>query len=253
MADVLVRVENLGKKFGPKVAVDGINFQITKGEIFGFLGPNGAGKTTIISMLTTLMSPSSGNAFVDNVSIVTQVDQVKPIIGVVPQEIALYDELTGRENLLFFGKLYSSDNNALKQRAEELLELIGLTDEQQKTLGKYSGGMKRRINIAVAMMNRPQFLMMDEPTVGIDPQSRENIYDLIFRIREQGTTILYTSHYMEEVEKLCDRIAIMDSGRIIAMGTLKELLKLKKDTKKEYKPSGLEDLFIQLTGRQLRN
>jgi ABC-2 type transport system ATP-binding protein len=248
----LVQVEKLRKVFGDNEAVKDVSFAINAGEIFGFLGPNGAGKTTTINMLSTYLEPTSGDATIDGFSVVTQAHAVKKIIGVVPQEVALYDDLTARENLLFFADMYDLTKQAKKERVDMLLHFVMLEEEGNKPLGKFSGGMKRRINIAAGMLNSPRFLMMDEPTVGVDPQGREHIYDLIFKIREQGTTILYTSHYMEEVEKLCDRIAIVDHGEIIALGTLEELLKLKQETMKAYKPSGLEELFIQLTGRALR-
>ncbi|OIQ00434.1 ABC transporter ATP-binding protein [Candidatus Wirthbacteria bacterium CG2_30_54_11] len=250
---ILARVSSLAKSFNHVPAVKSISFEIKRGETFGLLGPNGAGKTTTINMLATYLRPDSGDALIDGKSVNTDELEVKKIIGFVPQEIALYSDLTARENLIFFGSIYSQSKTVIQERTDELLEFVGLKDETKKRVKQFSGGMKRRLNIAAGLMNRPVFLMMDEPTVGIDPQSRENIYELIGRIKEQGTTILYTSHYMEEVEKLCDTIAIMDHGTIIASGTLGELLKLKKKTHKVYRPSGLEELFIQLTGSHLRD
>ncbi len=253
LPEILVSVQALDKSFDHIPAVKAISFEIKKGETFGFLGPNGAGKTTTINMLATYMKPDSGDAVIAGKSVEHDEREVKKLIGFVPQELSVYNDLTARENLEFFGAVYSLPKAVIRERTDELLEFVGLKEETKKRVKQFSGGMKRRLNIAAGLMNRPVFLMMDEPTVGIDPQSRENIYELIRLIKEQGTTLLYTSHYMEEVEKLCDTIAIMDHGSIIASGTLPELLKLKKKTTKIYKPSGLEELFIQLTGSHLRD
>jgi len=219
-----VEVDNLSKRFGNIQAVAGISFRIGKGEVFGLLGPNGAGKTTTISMLSTLLSPDSGDALVDGRSIVKEPMEVKKRIGVVPQEIALYPSLTAVENLDFFGRMYGLPKAILKSRIEEVLEIVGLSERGKERVQTYSGGMKRRINIAVALLPLPELLILDEPTVGVDPQSRTNILETLKQLnKEKGITILYTSHYMEEVEFLCESIAIMDLGKIIAMGTLNEL------------------------------
>lgn len=246
-------VNNLTKQYKDFTAVDSISFYIERGEIFGLLGPNGAGKSTTINIISTYLAATTGEVILGDIHLKKQPTEIKKRLGVVPQEIALYEDMTGRENLIFFGKMQGMDDPTIHQRADELLQLISLEKEQNQLVEQYSGGMKRRINIAVAMMHQPELVLMDEPTVGIDPQSRENIYDLIHHFRKQQVTFLYTSHYMQEVERLCDRIAIMDQGKIIAHGTLEELLKLKNDSKSVYKPYGLEELFIQLTGRALRD
>lgn len=220
----LVSADNLVKKYGELTAVDGVSFKIEEGQIFGFLGPNGAGKSTTISMLSTYLPPTSGDATIDGLSISRQTDDVKKIIGVVPQDIAIYPTLTAIQNLKFYGRMYGMGGADLESRCRELLELVELWDRRDDRVDQFSGGMKRRINMAAGLLHHPRFLLLDEPTVGVDPQSREHIFDTIFKIRESGTTILYTSHYMEEVELLCDYICIMDRGKLVAGGTLKELL-----------------------------
>ena len=220
----LVTAENLVKKYDKLTAVDGVSFTIDEGQIFGFLGPNGAGKSTTISMLSTYLEPTSGDALIDGYSVTRQAKKVKSIIGVVPQDIALYPTLTAIQNLRFFGRMYGMGGGELDRRCRELLELVELWDRRDSRIDQFSGGMKRRINMAAGLLHHPRFLLLDEPTVGVDPQSREHIFDTIFKIRDSGTTILYTSHYMEEVELLCDFIAIMDRGKLVAGGTLKELL-----------------------------
>ncbi len=224
--DKAIQVQDLHKKFGDVYAVQGISFDVQAGEILSLLGPNGAGKSTTISMLACLLEPTQGDALVMGHSIRHEPMAVKAAIGVVPQEIALYDDLSARENLNFWGKMYGLRGQALKQRADEVLEIIGLTDRQKGRVGKFSGGMKRRLNIGIALLNRPQVLILDEPTVGIDPQSRRNILDSVKELNRQGTTVLYTTHYMEEAQELSDHIAIMDQGRIIALGTHQELVKI---------------------------
>jgi ABC-2 type transport system ATP-binding protein len=224
MAGPIVTAENLVKRFDKLTAVDGVSFSIEEGWIYGFLGPNGAGKSTTISMLSTYLPPTSGDATIDGHSITRDQNQVKRIIGLVPQDIAIYPTLTAVQNLRFYGKMYGIRGQELESRCRELLMLVELWDRRHDRVETYSGGMKRRINMAAGLIHHPRFLLLDEPTVGVDPQSREHIFETIFKIRDSGTTILYTSHYMEEVELLCDFIAIMDHGRIIAEGTLKELL-----------------------------
>jgi ABC-2 type transport system ATP-binding protein len=220
----LVTAENLVKKYDRLTAVDGVSFTIDEGQIFGFLGPNGAGKSTTISMLSTYLEPTSGDAVIDGFSVTRQANNVKNIIGVVPQDIALYPTLTAIQNLKFYGKMYGMGGEALDRRCRELLELVELWERRDGRVDQFSGGMKRRINMAAGLLHHPRFLLLDEPTVGVDPQSREHIFETIFKIRDSGTTVLYTSHYMEEVELLCDYIAIMDKGKMVASGTLKELL-----------------------------
>ena len=228
MGDI-VRVEGLVKKFGDLLAVDHVDFAITEGEIFGLLGPNGAGKTTIISMISGLLEPTDGDVIVDGASVRKQPIAVKRVLGVVPQEIALYPTLTARENLQFWGRMYGLSGRELSSAVDEALELAGLADRARERIEKYSGGMKRRINIAAGILHKPRVLLMDEPTVGIDPQSRNHILEQVKKLNEAGMTVLYTSHYMEEVEFLCDRVAIVDHGRVIAMGTIDELRRLVGD------------------------
>ena len=224
-----IQVEDLHKQFDPPkgpVAVDDVTFAIEEGEIFSLLGPNGAGKTTTISMLSCLLRPDSGDAWVGGHSVSKESDRVRELIGVVPQEIALYEDLSGRENLLFWGRMYGMGGAELNARVDEVLELIGLVDRQKDRVDKYSGGMKRRVNIGAALLHRPRFLYLDEPTVGIDPQSRRSILDGVKDLNRQGVTVLYTTHYMEEAQELSDRVGIMDQGKMIALGTQPELVRL---------------------------
>ncbi len=207
-------------------AVDGVNFVVSKGEIFSLLGPNGAGKTTTISMLSCLVRPSGGDANIFGRSIRKDAMAVKSMLGVVPQDIALYEDMSARENLLFWGRMVDLSGAQLNKRVDEVLEMIGLTDRQKERVGKYSGGMKRRVNIGAALLHKPQVIYMDEPTVGIDPQSRRSILDNVVLLKEQGMTVLYTTHYMEEAEAISDHIGIMDHGKMIACGTHAELVKI---------------------------
>lgn len=219
----VVEVRGLSKRFADLVAVDSVSFSIERGEMFGLLGPNGAGKTTTISMISCLISPTAGDVIVDGHSITADPAAVKRVLGVVPQEIALYPTLSARENLAFWGRMYGLKGAALKRAIDDALELAGLADRAKDRIEKYSGGMKRRINIAAGILHKPKVLLMDEPTVGIDPQSRNHILETVKQLNATGMTVLYTSHYMEEVELLCRRVAIMDHGKVIAMGTLDEL------------------------------
>lgn len=219
----ILEVHDLCKNYGDFTAVKGISFDIKEGEIFSLLGPNGAGKTTTISMLSTLYTPTSGDAIMDGHSITKNPMAVKQVIGVVPQEIALYEDLTARENLIFWGQMYGLSGKSLSDRVDEVLEQIGLTDKAKNRVKTYSGGMKRRVNIGVGLLHKPRLLFMDEPTVGIDPQSRRAILDTVKDLNQQGMTVLYTTHYMEEAEELSDRVGIIDHGELIAIGTQKEL------------------------------
>jgi ABC-2 type transport system ATP-binding protein len=216
----------LHRSFGETKAVQGISFEVSQGEIFSLLGPNGAGKTTAISMLSCLLRPDEGDARIMGHSIISNPNEVKTVLGVVPQEIALYEDLTARENLTFWGKMYGLRGSALKGRTDEVLDIIGLRDRANERVGKYSGGMKRRVNIGVALLHKPKVIYMDEPTVGIDPQSRRNILDSVVSLKDQGMTVLYTTHYMEEAQELSNHIAIMDHGKLMAYGTHEELVKL---------------------------
>jgi len=224
--DAIITVENLVKRYNGHTAVDGVSFEINRGEIFGLLGPNGAGKSTIISILCCLLEPTLGSVVIDGSDIRKNANNIKKIIGVVPQEISLYHTLTARENLVFYGKIYGLSGRALKTRVEALLDMVGLTERADDLLEGYSGGMKRRINIAAALLHEPRILYLDEPTTGVDPQSRRRIYDTIQDLNRQGMTVLLTTHQMEDAEKLCHRIAIVDKGKLIALDTQKGLLEL---------------------------
>lgn len=220
----MIELVNLSKRYKDFYAVKNMNMYIERGEIVGLLGPNGAGKSTAISMLSTLIEPTEGDVLFEKKSVLKNPNPLRQVTGVVPQEIALYDTLTAEENLYFFGRIYRLSKTTLKQKIEEVLDIIGLKERRKDVVKKFSGGMKRRLNIGVALLHDPELLIMDEPTVGIDPQSRNYILETVKRLnREKGMTILYTSHYMEEVEYLCDRIYIMDQGNVIAVGTKKEI------------------------------
>jgi len=219
----ILEVHDLVKKYGDFTAVKGISFDIQEGEIFSLLGPNGAGKTTTISVLSTLFAPTSGHVTIGGHSVTQSPMAVRKLIGVVPQELAIYDDLTARENLVFWGKLYDLSGKALKNRIAEVLEQTGLSDRADERVKTYSGGMKRRVNIGVGLLHKPRLLFMDEPTVGIDPQSRRAILDSVKALNQQGMTVLYTTHYMEEAQELSDRVGIMDHGELIALGTQKQL------------------------------
>jgi len=228
--DKIVKIENLVKKYNGIPAVDNISMDIDEGEIMGLLGPNGAGKSTTINIITGLISMDKGNVSVCNLDIKKHGNEVKKSIGVVPQEIAIYEDLTALENVMFFASLYGLSGKPLKQRAEEALEFTGLKDKAKSLPKEFSGGMKRRLNIACAIAHRPRLIIMDEPTVGIDPQSRNHILQSVKMLNEMGSTIIYTSHYMEEVEEICTDIAIMDHGKIIARGSKEELTGMISDT-----------------------
>ncbi len=218
-----VEVKDLGKAYQGRAAVENLSFTIPPGHIFGLLGPNGAGKTTTISIISGLFPPDKGDVIVDGHSLLTHPARAKALMGVVPQEIALYTTLSARENLHFWGRLYGLKGDALKVRVEQVLERVGLSDRANEAIKGYSGGMKRRINIAAGLLHEPRLLLLDEPTVGVDPQSRRAILDMIKDLNASGMTVLYTSHYMEEVQELCSLVAIMDQGRIVAHGTQEEL------------------------------
>ena len=222
----MLKVENLQKNFGAINAVDGITFEVNKGEVFGLLGPNGAGKSTTISMISTLLPPTDGAILFEGKNILREPKAIQRKLGVVPQDIALYPTLSGYENLTFWGNMYGLTGTELKKRIDNVSEIIGLNGRIKDRVDKYSGGMKRRLNIGAALLHMPELLIMDEPTVGIDPQSRNHILDTVLELNRQGMTIIYTSHYMEEVEYLCSRICIMDMGKIIASGNKDELVEM---------------------------
>ncbi|MFZ7947102.1 ABC transporter ATP-binding protein [Neobacillus sp. 19] len=219
----MLTVQELRKSFGDFEAVKGVSFAVEKGESYGLLGPNGAGKSTTINMMTGLFPPTSGIIRIKDIDVVKNPKQAQKWIGVVPQEIALYQTMSARENLKFWGRMYDLSGTELEKSVDQVLEIIGLTDRAKDKVETFSGGMKRRVNIGAAILHKPELLIMDEPTVGIDPQSRNHILETVKLLNSEGMTIIYTSHYMEEVEYLCERIGIVDHGQLIASGTLREL------------------------------
>lgn len=219
----MLTLTNIRKAYGSNVAVDDLTLQIRPGEVFGLLGPNGAGKSTTIGMATGLLAPDSGTVTMEGLGPPTE-PEVRAKIGVAPQSLALYIDLTAMENLVFFGRLYGLSADAVAKRADEVLGMVGLRDRKADRVKAYSGGMQRRLNLAVALMHDPPMLLLDEPTAGVDPQSRNNILELVRTLRGQGRTIVYTTHYMEEAARLCDRVAIIDKGKILAMGSVHELI-----------------------------
>ena len=219
----MLQASHLVKKYADFTAVNDISFEIAEGEIFSLLGPNGAGKTTTISMLSTLFKPTSGDATIGGHSVLREPMAVRQLIGVIPQDLALYEDLSARENLNFWGQMYGLSGRTLHQRVDEVLEQTGMAEKANQRVKTYSGGMKRRVNIAVGLLHRPRLLFMDEPTVGIDPQSRRAILDSVKALNKEGMTVLYTTHYMEEAHDLSDRVGIIDHGQLIALGTQAEL------------------------------
>ncbi|WP_437124974.1 ABC transporter ATP-binding protein [Bacillus pumilus] len=219
-------VKDIKKNYENKQVLKGVSFQLKKGESFGLLGPNGAGKSTLIGIMTGLIRAASGTVTIGGKDLNKETKHAQQLIGIVPQEIALYLHLTAKENLMFWGRMYGLKGKELKSRVQETLELIGLEDRANDKVKVFSGGMKRRVNIGCAILHRPKLLIMDEPTVGIDPQSRNHILETVKTLNSEGMTMIYTSHYMEEVEYLCERMAIMDHGSIIAMGDQRELSEL---------------------------
>jgi ABC-2 type transport system ATP-binding protein len=222
----MITVERLCKSFGSLVAVDDVSFEIDEGEIFGLLGPNGAGKTTTINMICGVLKPDAGRVVIGGKDIWLEPKIVKQTLGVVPQEIAVYEDLTARDNLNFWGSLYGLSGGVLKSRVDESLTRVGLSDRAGDRVKEFSGGMKRRLNLCMGLLHDPSVLLLDEPTVGIDPQARLNILEVVREVANGGTTVLYTTHYMDEAQELCDRIAIIDHGKILTVGTLDELTRL---------------------------
>lgn len=222
----ILEATGLCKSFGSIKAVKDVSFYINEGETYGLLGPNGSGKTTTISMIAGLLRPDAGTVSVGGMPMTTGALKPKGLIGLVPQELAVYPDLSARENLLFFGRLYGIESTELQKRVDEVLEVIGLSDRGKDRAGTYSGGMKRRLNIGVGLVHGPSLLVLDEPTVGVDPQSRNAILEAIEQLARAGIAVLYTTHYMEEAQRLCDRVAIIDSGEVRAEGTQRELVRL---------------------------
>jgi ABC-2 type transport system ATP-binding protein len=222
----VLRCEGLRKRFGDRQAVDGVGFEIRPGETYGLLGPNGAGKTTTISMICGVLARDEGSVVIVGEPLEGGVAAAKRLVGIVPQDLAIYPDLTARENLVFFGRLYGLGGRELRGRVDEVLAVVDLVDRAKDRTSTYSGGMKRRLNIAIGMLHRPRLLVLDEPTVGVDPQSRNAILSSVEELGAEGIGILYTTHYMEEAERLCDRVGVMDEGRIIAEGTRDELVRL---------------------------
>ena len=245
MNEQAIIIENLTKKFEDKMAVEDLSLQVAKGELFGLLGPNGAGKTTTINILCGLVKPTSGTAKIFGFDVQKETQKIKEQIGVCIQETAIYPYLTGIENIELFGKLYGMNKKSIKERSNMLLTKMALTEDAKRVTAKYSGGMKRRLSLALALIHDPQMAFLDEPTVAMDPQSRHAVWDFIKDQKTKGKTIILTTHYMEEAEELCDRIGIIDHGKLIALGTPKELI-----AKNQVK--NLEEVFIQLTGRNMR-
>lgn len=247
----MLEVKKIYKEYDNQVVVDGINLKIEKGEVFGILGPNGAGKSTLIGMVCGLIKKTSGEIVYEEET--SKIIKWKENIGIVPQDFALYFDLTAEENISFFCSLYGFKGEELKRRTNKTLEFIGLTDVRDKLASTFSGGMKRRLNIGCAIAHSPKLIIMDEPTVGIDPQSRNHILESVLKLRDEGATIIYTSHYMQEVDDICDRIAIVDKGEIIAEGTSLELKNLVEDKSLinlsvSKRVTGLEDKLKEITG-----
>ena len=263
----IVSVDGLRKSYGKMVAVDGLSFAVKPGEIFGLLGPNGAGKSTTLAIMAGLIRPESGDVEIGGFSISRATQQAQRLLGVVPQGLALYEELSAIQNLKYFAKLRGIDKAERKREIDEILEVVGLKDLAQRKVSRFSGGMKRRLNIGIGLLGRPKVLLLDEPTVGIDPQSRRHILDSVRRLAQAGMAVVYTTHYMEEVEYLCSRLAIIDRGRIIAHGPIDEVRALAGDAVVLRLPApqgviaevgGLEDLQnslpmpVEISGGELR-
>jgi ABC-2 type transport system ATP-binding protein len=240
----MLQVDRLSKRYGDRVAVDAISFSVAQGETVGLLGPNGAGKTTAIAMISGISRPDGGEVSLGGVSLARNANALKRRVGLVPQDLALYEELSAWANLELFGGLYGLGATELKPRAEAALALVGLDDRRGDRVKTFSGGMKRRLNIAGALLHEPDLILLDEPTVGVDPQSRNAIFDNLEELKRRGKTLLYTTHYMEEAERLCDRVLILDHGMLLADDTVAHF---------QQRFSNLEAAFMRLTGRALRD
>jgi len=249
MMSVAIHINSLIKRYKDTdtLAVNSINMEIPEGQMYGLLGPNGAGKTTTVSMLCSLLKPTSGSIEIAGKELSSNLNDIRKLIGVVPQDIALYDNLSAIENLNFFGRMYGMSGNLLKKRTYEFLKVFGLTEKADQKISTYSGGMKRRINLITGILHMPKILFLDEPTVGIDVQSRTVIMEYLMKLQEEGMTIVYTSHHMEEAERYCSQIAIIDQGSIIEHGVPDELVKKHKGC------NNLEEIFLKITGRSLRD
>jgi ABC-2 type transport system ATP-binding protein len=253
MADAAIELLELARSFGPLEAVKPLSLTVREGETFGILGPNGAGKTTLLSMLATLLAPSSGDARLGGCSLSRDTARVRHRVGLAPQRLALYPDLTGEENVLFFARLHGLGGSDARRRGEQVLEQVGLTPRRRDRVRDYSGGMQRRLNLACSLVHDPSVLLLDEPTVGVDPQSRDHLLETIRGLAGAGTTVLYTTNYMEEAQRICDRIAILEEGRVIALGTLPELMAIVGSTQVIEVRADLEHVFMHLTGRGLRD
>lgn len=250
---MILEVANLSKQYGDRQAVREVSFHIGAGEVFGLLGPNGAGKTTTIGMVATIISPSQGEVKITGLAAAT----AKGKLGLVPQMLCLYPSLTAEEHLSFFGRMYGLERARLRTRVDDLLELTGLTPRRADRVATFSGGMQRRLNLACGLVHEPELLLLDEPTVGVDPQTRERIFTAVEELAARGMAVLYTTHYMEEAERLCHRLAIMDEGRIIAEGTVEELARLMGEVtpirELTVRRPNLGEVFFHLTGKALRD
>ncbi|MCW4055080.1 MAG: ABC transporter ATP-binding protein [Candidatus Bathyarchaeota archaeon] len=245
MTESAITIENLVKEFEDVTAVAGISLHVKEGELFGLLGPNGAGKTTTINILCGLIKPTNGTAKVGSYDVKKEPAKVKELIGVCLQETAIYPYLTGAENVELFGNLHAMKKETLKKRRDMLIEHVGLTGDAKRRTAKYSGGMKRRLSLILALIHDPQIAFLDEPTVGMDPKSRRDVWDFIKKLKKEGKTIILTTHYMEEAEELCDRVGIIDHGKLIALGSPEALIS-------KHKVKNLEEVFINITGRKIR-
>ena len=245
MSEAAIKIEELTKRFESVTAVDRLSLEIRWGELFGLLGPNGAGKTTTINVLNTLLEPTEGYAIVGGYDVVYEPDKVRELIGVCPQEPAFYPFLTGRENVELFGNLYTLPKHVMKDRVDLLIQKIGMEEDADRRTSEYSGGMIRRISTIMALVHNPKIALLDEPTVAMDPVSRRAVWQFIKELKSQGKAIILTTHYMEEAEELCDRVGIIDQGKLIALGAPSELMK-------EHEAKDLEEVFIKLTGKKLR-
>lgn len=245
MSESAIEIINLTKRFGDITALDNLTLEIGWGELFGILGPNGAGKSTAVNILNTLLEPTNGSATIDGHDVVFEPDAIRKVIGVCPQEPAYYPHLTGEENITLMGDMHLVPKDVLKERVRTMVEKIGMEDHIKRRAKNYSGGMIRRVSMLMALVSDPKIALLDEPTVAMDPKSRHAVWDFIRELKEQGKAIILTTHYMEEAQELCDRVAIIDEGRLIELGTPTELMK-------KHQAKNLEDVFLKLTGKKLR-